>query len=247
MKKIIKVLAISAIAICSISGCKKNEQDAKFKDVNRINLEGSQQELAVADSVNFSFAPYPSTTTSYNLTLVVKIGGTVTDKDREIKIVVDAGKTTADPSEYVLPSSFIIKAGTVVSNIPINLKRSARIANRSVKLTLKTLSNTEFQVGQKSSFTFIWTDDLIRPTTWDNGFQFYLGNYSKVKHRLIFSSTEYKDLNLIDASKNYDLYDVIMYIASATLASKNDYNAAHPGAPLRNEFGEVIDICQDCK
>lgn len=247
MKKTIKAFAIATIAMSSLFGCKKNEQDAKFKDVDRINLEGSQQELAVADSVNFSFAPYPSTITSYNLTLVAKVGGTVADKDREIKIEVDASKTTADPSEYALPSSFIIKAGTVVSNIPIILKRSVRIASRSVKLTLKTVSNTEFQLGQKSSFTFIWTDDVIRPSTWSNGFQFYLGNYSKVKHRLILSSTEYKDLNLIDASKNFDLYDVIMYIASATRAAKNDYNAANPGAPLKNEFGEIIDICADCK
>lgn len=219
----------------------------EFKDVNRITIEGLPAERPVADSVNFSFAPYPVATTSYPLTLVAKIGGEVTDSDREFKVEVDAGKTTADPSEYVLPSSFVIKAGTVVSNIPITVKRSARIANRSVKLTLKTSANHNFEMGKKSAFTFIWTDDVVRPATWGTGFQFYLGNYSKVKHRLILSSTEYKDLNLIDANKDFALYDVIMYIASATLAAKNDYNAAHPGAPLKNEFGDVIDICQDCK
>ena len=247
MKKTIKALAITAIAVSSLFGCKKNEQDARFKDVDRINIEGLPEELAVADSVNFSFAPYPSTTTSENLTLVAKIGGAVTATDREFKLEVDAAKTTADPSEYALPASLIVKAGTAVSTVPITLKRSARIANRSVKLTLKAVANSNFQLGQKSSFTFIWTDDVVRPATWGNGFQFYLGNYSKVKHRLILSSTEYKDLNLLDASKDYAIYDVIMYIASATLAAKNDYNAAHPGAPLKNEFGDVIDICADCK
>jgi len=247
MKGTIKIAVIAAIGIAVFFGCKKNIQDTDFKDVDRITLEGLPEERPVADSLNYSFSISPTTTTAATLTLVVKLGGNVVDTDRNFKLEVDAAKTTADASEYTLPTSFTIKAGKVATNIPVTLKRSSRIADRSIKLTIKAVANENFQVGRKSSFTFIWTDDVVKPVTWTGSLQFALGNYSKVKHRLVLSSTEYKDLNLIDATKDNALYDVIYYIASATLAKLNEYNTAHPGAPLRNEFGEVIEICGSCK
>lgn len=246
MKTTINTVVTAVMAIGLFFGCKKNEQDTSFRDVNRISVEGLPADRPTADSVKYSFAAYPAVIT-YNLTLVVKIGGEVINTDREFKIEIDAAKTTAVPDEYTLPSSFIIKAGSVVANVPITVKRSARTRTRSVKLTLKAVPNDNFELGKKSSFTFIWTEDFIKPANWAAFFQNTLGNYSKAKHELIVLNTDYKDLDLIDPNKDFNQYTVISYLASAALAAKNEYNAAHPGAPLKNEFGEVIDICRDCK
>jgi len=238
MKKILNIILLCFLCAGTFYACKKNEQDKTFRDVNRINIEGLSTENPAGDSVMLSFAVYPTTVTEHNLTLVGRAAGTVSDKDRVFKVEVDPSKTTADPSEYVLPANFMIKAGTVVTNIPIKLKRSARIANRSVRLSLKISRNENFDVGKKTSFNFVWTDDVVMPQNWTT---YYWGKYSKVKHRLMLASTPYTDLNL---GTNYA---AMMYVASATLEALTAYNNAHPGNPLRNEFGAVIAICNGCE
>lgn len=238
MKKILNLVVLLFMCSGLFYACKKNVQDKEFKDVNRINIEGLSTESPVGDSVMLSFAVYPTTVTEYSLTLVGRVAGTISDKDRVFKVEVDPAKTTADASEYVLPSSFVIKAGTVVTNIPIKLKRSARIANRSVRLSLKISKNDNFDVGKKTAFNFVWTDDVVLPQNWTT---FYWGKYSKVKHRLMLASTPYTDLNL---GTNYA---AMMYVASATIEALTAYNNAHPGAPLRNEFGAAIAICNGCE
>ena len=221
-------------------GCEKNEQDKTFRDVDRIGLSGLAAENPVGDSVVFTFATLPIGTDTYNVTLVAKIAGQVTDNDREFKLEVNPARTTAEPAEYTVPTTLVIKAGTVSSNIPVTLKRTARIASRSIRLSLRALRNDNFDVTANSVFNFVWTDDVVQPVGWTT---FYWGKYSKVKHRLLLTSTIYTDLTVITNPADYN---AMMYAASRALDALNAYNAAHPGAPLLNESGQAIGICNNC-
>ncbi|MEJ2881676.1 DUF4843 domain-containing protein [Pedobacter sp. GR22-6] len=224
-------------------GCKKNEQDKAYKDVNRIGIAGDPLEYATADSILFSFAVYPAGTSEANVSVIGTVMGAVATTDREFKLEIDAAKTTALPAEYVLPASFIVKAGSATARIPVTLKRSARIQNASIKLALKVAGNTNFEPAPKSTFSMVWTDELTKPTNWDgaNSVGFYFGKYSKVKHRLIVDATEYKNLAVLSGN-----YNALFYIASRALEDLTTYNAAHPGNPLKSEGGITIGICSSC-
>lgn len=234
-------IAFVCLGVCM--ACKKNTFDLEYKDVPRIMLWGSEAERATSDSTVFSFAGLPMETTAHNLTLVARIAGNSTSYDRTFSIEVDPQRTTAAPSEYELPTSFIIEAGFFSANIPIKVKKTPRMDETSVKLGLRLVSNEEFEASERSKFSFVWSNDVIMPSNWGN-FVNYVGRYSKAKHRLILSSTPYKDLELITGG--FEIYGDIIYIRDAAAKALAVYNAANPGNPMLNDEGHPIAICRQC-
>lgn len=246
MKKNIN-LVLLGVLLMTLGACKKNEKDLVYKDVPRIMLEGSAADKATRDSTVFTFSIFPATTTEYNLTLVAKIAGNLSTEDRTFKVEVDPANTTANTAEYSLPSSFVVKAGQYFANIPIKVKKTARLDNISVKLGLKLASNENFELSERSKFKFVWTNDVTKPTSWESTHVYYLGKYSKVKHRLIIASQEFKDLNLLDYNiSGNSVFGAVIYIQAEASKALNAYNAAHPGSPLQSETGGAIGLCPTC-
>lgn len=246
MKNTTKIL-LAFMLFPMVMACKKNAQDKEYKDASRVMLEGLFTENATTDSTQFTFANLPIATTETNLTLVARISGPIANVDRTYKVVVDPKGTTALPSEYQLPATFTIKAGKYVSNTPILIRKTPRMDNSNVTLVLRLESNENFQTSEKPSFKFVWTNDVTKPRTWDGTFVNYLGKYSKAKHRLVISSTEYKDLNKIEITTDFTIVGTILYIRDQSVLALNAYNLANPSAPLKNEENNNIAICRSCE
>jgi hypothetical protein len=177
------------------------------------------------------------------LNVVASISGNTSDSDRTVKIVIDPS-TTASPLEYSFPNTAVIKAGTFSTVIPVTVKKSSRLDDRTVKLVVKLESNEDFETSERSVYRFVWTNDVVRPSTWDSWMWRYFGNYSKVKHRLIISSNvpPYTDLELYNGPDYIIQYVTIRDNALLALSA---YNAVNP--PLKNEYGDVIGFCNGCR
>lgn len=241
MKKLMMLIGLIILSGALLTACKKNEQDKTYKDADRIGLAGDPLQLATVDSTLFSFAIYPKDTTGYNMHVIASIMGSVTATDRQFTVKV-LPSSTALPDEYILPSTFTIKAGKVNTTLNIRVKRAARLSNANAKLVLQIAPNSNFQQSPHPTFSLVFTDQLTMPANWTSAVGFYFGTYSKVKHSLlILSQPEFKDISALAG-----LYPQIFYVASSGLDSLTRYNNAHPGNPMKNENGLVIGICNGC-
>lgn len=227
----LKYLILIVVQSIVFLSCSKNELDKTYKDISRISIGG-----VTPDSVTFTFATLPLTTNTADLSLYATIAGQLSDVDREFKIQIDPDLTTAEPSEYSIPSVFKIEAGKVSATIPITVKRSERIKDTSIKLALRVVENENFALIGNTQYQFVWTDDVLKPVNWSD---IYWGYYSKVKHRFFLVNTDYDDLSLVTDIAS------IMHAASQALKALTDYNNTHD-EPYKNEFGVPIGICKYC-
>ncbi len=249
MKKIFFLLLLTSVFI--LPGCKKNEQDASYKGNALIIMGGDANQGAAGDSTLYSFAIWPIDTVSTNINLIVQTTGNLSAAEREFKIEVDAAASTALAAEYEFPTSFKIPAQGFRVVLPVKIKRSARLTNTQVKLALKIVATKDFAPGPSvpgavvsgPTFKIIWNDMLIKPTFWDpsgtNNLQSYFGKWSKVKHQLIIDATGIRNFSGLALSTKYNMQ-------SKSQEFLNNYNAAHPGNPLKDENGVVIAICNGC-
>jgi len=226
-----------------VSGCKKNTRDLSYRDVDRISLSGDALQLATADSTLFTFTYFGADTTAYHLHVVATLAGNLSTVDRQFTIAPIASATTALPTEYTLPSTLTLKAGNISTAFTVRVKRTGRLTSNVAKLMLQVTPNNNFQAGLHPIFSLVWTDQLAMPQNWVGSLQYYFGLYSKVKHSLLVQAqSQYKDFTQLTG-----LYPQIFAVASAGLDSLNRYNAAHPTAPMKNESGVAIGICNGCK
>lgn len=233
-------LSIMFMLLMVLSACKKNKLDTDYKDVDRLGIGSTTDTRSSLDSVGYSFATSPTGTTQNNVMVYAQLMGEVSDADRAFSVEVDPA-STALPSEYTLPSTFVLKAGSISAGIPVTLKRTARLENTSVQLILKIKSNNNFQPAERQSVRVVWTDELTMPDVWLNYEFQYWGTYSKAKYRLMLEATEIKSFTF-----NLSFEDVI-YISTNAKRSLDQYNAAHPGNQLLNDQGFPLDICGNCQ
>jgi len=227
--------------VITLVSCKKNVLDATFKGDTEINISGSALEGAVADSVAFTFAIWPVTLKDTVITATVQIAGNLSDKDRTFQVQAD-NTSTAVPTEYVLPSSFVIKANTTMTSFPIRIKHSTRLDanNTTVRLILNLVQNDNFKPGVGyTRLRVIWSNILIKPAAWDANLLYSVGKWSKVKMQAVIDATGIRYYAGLSYAQQYA-------IAASTLVYVTNYNAAHPGSPLLDENGVQVQICSNC-
>lgn len=243
-----KLIYTLLIALVGIAGCKKNELDPAFKAASGIVIGGDAAEGATSGALVYSFAIAPSSRTKDTVSLVVQVMGNIAGYDRQFKIEIDSAATTALPEEYEFPAEVTMPAGQFRIALPLVLNRVARLKDSAIVLAMKVAPTSDFKVGPGlgsidilgPAFTVSWTDVLTKPVNWDaaTGMIYYLGKWSRVKHRLAIDATGYTEFIGLPVYQQYN-------VASITLQYLNNLNAAS-GTPLMNENGEVIKICNQC-
>ncbi len=183
---------------------------------------------------------------------IYAIGGTST-VDRAFKLEqvpvpgdenAVAGKHYRAFSDASLASKYMIKAGTVHTKVPIVMLRDASLKTTTVTLKFQIAENENFSIGEPSNVwrKAIFTDRLSQPTSWDAWLsQYYLGNYSVVKHKFFIDNSGQKwdnDFILLIRANFAELGYWKGLVKSALVA----YNAQNPGNPLRDENGEIVVI-----
>ena len=228
------LLPLSSLLFNSCS----SDEDFYYQDEPRVRLVGEKMWAAGTDSVTFSFVAYQAYFTQMTINVDAQIMGNVADRDRTVNIVVDNALTTASASQYEVPQTVTVPAGQVKGTFPVVLKRDASLETKSVRLCLKVVESGDFKPGvnEENHITFIWNDILSKPNNWAELEPFF-GTYSNVKYRFMLDNLRAEDGTLSAETMTW------AKLNSLKIRFKNaldEYNAAHPGNPLTDEYGNLV-------
>jgi len=220
-----------------LTGCSTDE-DFFYQDEPRVRLIGEKTWAAGTDSVTFSFVSYPADTVEKVIYVDAQIMGEVADRDRTVNIAIDNEKTTAAASQYEVPQTVTVPSGQASGRFAVVLKRDASLEKKSVRLRLNVAESADFKVGvnEDNHITFIWNDVLSKPQNWD-ALEAFFGAYSNVKYRFMLSNMTPADGELSPDTMTWAKLNSLKIRFQNAL---NDYNAAHPGNPLTDEYGNLV-------
>ncbi len=231
----IRNLIVLGAAMLGLASC--SDDDFLYQDQARVRLAGPKIYTAETDSLNFSFVTSSADATEQQMDLDVYVMGPVADYDRVANFEVDESRTTATGDMYELPTSATVKAGSNHGTLTVTLKRAAVLQEKSVRLYVKVVQSQDFAPGvnEENHLTLIWSDMAVKPSNWSDLEEFF-GDYSTVKYRFMLANS--------DGVTEFDA-DTMSWALLQSYRIKfqnalNDYNAAHPGAPLTDENGVLV-------
>ena len=234
MKKIITYIPILLAAVCLMAAC--DDDDFYYRDQARVRIVGPKTWTDGSDSILFSFVAYPTDTVSKTFDVTIQLMGEAVDHDRTATFEVDASQTTAPAADYSFPTSVTMPAGATTATLPVTVKRTAALTSSSDRLTIRQTASSDFGVGvnEENYIKIIWNDVLSRPNNWSDLEEFF-GTYSEVKYRFMLQHLE-AGVTLSGDMSWAQLTNYKIKFQNAL----NEYNAAHPGAPLTDENGVLV-------
>jgi hypothetical protein len=254
MKRTLYIVA--AIALLAMASCKQ-EDYYLFNDVGRIQFGPDMARIYTASynladtTKNYTFYYLAADKTQDTMFFDIYAVGGPTSKDRAFslqQVQVDGAANAVSGTDYkafsdpTVTSAYVIKAGQVHTFVPIVMLRSAALKTTTVTLKFTVAENENFKLGEKTNLwrKLIFTDRLSQPTAWTASItQYYFGAYSVVKHAFMIQVTGQKWDQAFMSTVTAD-YAQLMYYISSVKHALVDYNAAHPGNPMKDENGLVI-------
>jgi len=228
-------LVLAACMAAALSAC--SVDDFTYQDEARVRLGGPEIYAAGTDSLTFSFVTYSDETQQMVMDIDVYLMGNTTDYDRTAAVQIVGDKTTATADMYDLPLSVTLPADSAHATLPVTLKRRSALTAKAVRLCIEVVETSDFKVGveEERRFTLIWSDVIAKPKNWSDLEEFF-GSYSDTKYRFMIENagglTEFDT----DEMSWAQLQNYKMKFQNAL----DDYNAAHPGNPLRDEDGVLV-------
>lgn len=225
------------LTICFLSSCKSTDEDFFYQDEPRVRLVGENIWAAGTDSVTFSFVAYGTEFTQKEILVDAQIMGEVQNRDRVVNLTVEQSLTTADANMYEFPATVTIPAGETKGTFSVILKRSSVLQSKTVRLYIKVAESNDFKPGvnEENHIVMIWNDILSRPNNWDK-LQVYFGEYSDTKYRFMLANSGGATEFNTDTMSWAQLMSFKIRFQNAL----NEYNAAHPGNPLTDEYGNLV-------
>lgn len=230
LKSIILLLAV----IGMFTACENDK--FYYQDEARVRIEGPYEWAVGTDSLTFSFATYPSQVITQDMEMKVIVMGEAISTERTAKIEIDASKTTASASQYAFPETVTIPAGKLEASFIVTLRRTEDLTTNKVSLYLKVAENSDFKIGvvEQNHFCINWNDILGKPKNWDTELAEFFGDYSLVKYRFIIDTIGFGEFGGSMSWSEMMNYKIIM------TSALDEYNAAHPDAPLTDEYGQLV-------
>ena len=225
----------AAVAVLGMASC--SNDDFLYQDQARVRLVGPKIYTSDTDSLNFSFVSVPSNTLSKTLDVDVYIMGPAASASRTASITVDADKTTATSDMYEVPSTVVIPADSTHAVLPVVIKRSDAILNKSVYLYIQVAESADFAPGvnEQNHLMLIWNDKISKPNNWDSLTEFF-GEYSDAKYRFMLETLS----GVGDLDADTMSWALLMSYRIKCQTALETYNAAHPDAPLTDENGNLV-------
>jgi len=230
MKKYIYNTALFTVILAfvlNVTAC-KDEYMFFDKEFASMQFAGSG---ATTDSVVFSFALRPGVDVE-KVNIPLRLIGFTSEQAREVSVGVNQTKTSAKEGVDYSIERCELPAGEINTDLEIIVKRSAELENEDLVLSIFLQENESFAkppVGS-DSFKIVLTNVMTKPSDWKNEF----GPYSVVKHEFIIMVT----------NKGTDYYEwsgqLLIYYLGMLNQALYEYNKAHPGEPLTDEFGVLV-------
>ena len=234
MKKIKSTILLLA-AIGMFTACENDK--FYYQDEARARIEGPYEWAVGTDSLNFSFAVYPSSVQEQEMKMILYVMGEAASTDRTAKLEVDASRTTASAAQYILPETVTVPAGKLEVPFIITLKRSEDLTSQTVSLYLRVAESNDFKIGvvEQNHFCLKWNDVLGKPKNWDTELTEFFGEYSYVKYRFIIDTIGFGEFGNGMTWSELMNYQIIMKTAL------DEYNAS-PAGPLKDENGQLVEF-----
>ena len=208
-----------------------------YQDEARVRIEGPYEWAVGTDSLNFSFAVYPSSVQEQEMKMILYVMGEAASTDRTAKLEVDASRTTASAAQYILPETVTVPAGKLEVPFIITLKRSEDLTSQTVSLYLRVAESNDFKIGvvEQNHFCLKWNDVLGKPKNWDTELTEFFGEYSYVKYRFIIDTIGLGEFGNGMTWSELMNYQILMKTAL------DEYNAS-PAGPLKDENGQLVEF-----
>ena len=234
MKKI-KSIILAFAAIGMFTACENDK--FYYQDEPRVRIEGPYEWAIGTDSLNFSFATYPNSVQQQEMQMTLYVMGEAASTDRTAKLEVDATKTTASASQYILPETITIPAGKLEVPFIVTLMRSEGLTSQTVSLFFKVVESSDFKVGviEQNHFSMKWNDILGKPKNWDTELKEFFGEYSLAKYRFIIDTIGFGEFGNGMTWSELKNYQIMMKTAL------DEYNATHT-TPLTDENGQLVEF-----
>ena len=234
MKKI-KSIILAFAAIGMFTACENDK--FYYQDEPRVRIEGPYEWAIGTDSLNFSFATYPNSVQQQEMQMTLYVMGEAASTDRTAKLEVDATKTTASASQYILPETITIPAGKLEVPFIVTLMRSEGLTSQTVSLFFKVVESSDFKVGviEQNHFSMKWNDILGKPKNWDTELKEFFGEYSLAKYRFIIDNIGFGEFGNGMTWSELKNYQIMMKTAL------DEYNAS-PAGPLKDENGQLVEF-----
>lgn len=234
MKKIKTMILLLAV-IGMFAACENDK--FYYQDEARVRIEGPYEWAVGTDSLNFSFAVYPSSVQEQEMKMILYVMGEAASTDRTAKLEVDASRTTASAAQYILPETVTVPAGKLEVPFIITLKRSEDLTSQTVSLYLRVAESNDFKIGvvEQNHFCLKWNDVLGKPKNWDTELTEFFGEYSYVKYRFIIDTIGFGEFGNGMTWSELMNYQIIMKTAL------DEYNAS-PAGPLKDENGQLVEF-----
>lgn len=234
------------------SSCKKSEELVYPQNFNALNIWlGANNQKA--DSLTYNYA-FKSLNDLDTITFSVRLTGLPSTVDRVFQLKAIGGDTLRIKKDvhYQFPK-YILKANTYTAVYPIYIKRTAEFKAKEGRIVFGLQEDDVFKKGiaELSDLIVILKDQFSKPANWDTDPSPYrslaslFGTYSDVKFQFITTAIgrpaifkiRYTGAALPPSEITYT--EALYYQSRAKIELVN-YNTAHPGAPLRNEYGDLV-------
>lgn len=195
MKKIL-ILSITFLSLFGLTSCNEEEIET-YKTTDNIyfspavySFGGFNQPLI--DSTGFSFSLKKTEVNQLIYKIPVRVQGSLSNVDRQIKVTVDPSSTAVQGTHFTLPENIVMRAGKEVDTIAVTVKRTADMKTNNFILVLNLEENDFFTTNMSSKvvnvltgktisfirFKLSFDDVLVKPRGW---FDTYLGVFSAKK------------------------------------------------------------------
>ncbi len=133
----------------------------------------------------------------------------------------------------------VMPAGKNEMKLAITLLKDASLDLKTVKLTLKVDDNDNFKVGviEKDTINIMFSSQAIKPTNWDDWYYAFGASWGSVKMRFIIDNTGITNFDTVPTDTYY-----LVYLNDKLKQKLYEYNAAHPGAPLAEADGTLVEL-----
>lgn len=236
------------------SSCKKTKELIYPQDFNALNIWlGANNQKA--DSLTYNYA-FKSLNELDTINFSVRLTGSPSTVDREFELKAIGGDTLRIKKDvhYVLPK-YILKANTYTAVYPVYFKRTSEFKLKEGKIIFGLKESAMFKKGitERSDLIVILKDQFSKPANWDvdpapyRSIASLFGTYSDVKFQFITTAIGVPAIFKIRYTgvaipPNEISYTQAQYYSNRSKIELVNYNTAHPGAPLRNEYGDLVTI-----
>lgn len=242
MRKILLYLFI--VLLCPFASCKKSSL-IMYQDDPRVYFY-KYGRASNQDILPYSFAFKDVNIVKDTVYLQLRIMGDTTNYDREVNIMVDDSSTAVENEDFAFGPK-IIHAGLFADSIPVYLFKTPKMDTSVLNLNMTIGESKDFKpgyvdngwdltaTGSRLNFAITITNQLQKPTIWDNQLVRYFGTYSRVKFQFIIVVSGISDWS----SAPYPA--TLTFVVQQVKAELLQYQADN-GHPLLDENGNEVTI-----